>query len=38
MSKDELRNVLMHREDFWILKLGTLQPNGFNEDLNFPLT
>ena len=35
MSKEKIRDTLMHREDFWILKLGTLQPNGFNEGLNF---
>ena len=38
MTKEKIRDVLMHREDFWILKLDTLQPNGFNEDLNYPLT
>ena len=38
MSEEKIRDVLMHREDFWILKLDTLQPNGFNEDINSPLT
>ena len=38
MSKEKIRATLMHREDFWILKLDTLQPNGFNEDLNYPFT
>ena len=38
MTKEKIRDVKMHREDFWILKLDTLQPNGFNEDLNYPLT
>ena len=38
MSKEKIRGVLMHREDFWILKLDTLQPNGVNEDLNYPFT
>ena len=38
MSKEKIRVTLMRREDFWILKLDTLQPNGFNEDLNYPFT
>ena len=38
MTKEKIKDVLMHREYFWILKLDTLQPNGFNEDLNDPLT
>ena len=38
MAKEKIRDVLMHGKDFWILKLDTLQPNGFNEDLNYPLT
>ena len=38
MIKEKIRDVIMHREDFWILKLDTIQPNGFSEDLNYPLT
>ena len=38
MTKENIRDVLMHREDFWILKLDTLQPNVLNEDLNYPFT
>ena len=36
LTKDQMRNLLLHREDFWISKLNTLEPNGFNEKLNFP--
>ena len=36
LTKEQLRNLLLHREDFWITKLDTLQPNGFNDKLNFP--
>ena len=35
-SKENLTNLLMRREDFWIKTLGTLQPKGFNTALNFP--
>ena len=35
-SKDRTRDLLLHREDFWIKKLNTMQPYGFNENLNFP--
>ena len=38
LTKDQMRNLLLHREDFWISKLNTLEPNGFNEKLNFPDT
>ena len=38
LTKDQMRNLLLHREDFWISKLKTLEPNGFNEKLNFPRT
>ena len=38
MTKEQTRNLLLHREDFWITKLNTLEPNGFNEKLNFPDT
>ena len=29
-----MRKILEQREDFWILKLKTLQPDGFNMELN----
>ena len=35
-EKREKRMILEHREDFWILKLRTLQPYGLNYKLNFP--
>ena len=38
LTKERMRDLLKRREDFWIMKLGTLQPNGFNEDLNFAHT
>ena len=36
LTKEQMRDLLLRREDFWILKLGTLEPNGFNDKLNFP--
>ena len=36
LTNEQMRNLLLHREDFWILKLGTLHPGGFNDKLNFP--
>ena len=36
MTKEQIRETLLRREDFWIQKLGTLEPNGFNVSLNFP--
>ena len=36
LTKEQMRNLLLRREDFWIQKLGTLEPLGFNEKLNFP--
>ena len=36
MTKEQTRNLLLKREDFWIVKLDTLHPRGFNEKLNFP--
>ena len=35
-SKEEIRNILERREDFWIIKLDSMHPNGFNQSLNFP--
>ena len=29
-----MRSILEEREDFWIKRLKTLQPNGFNQELN----
>jgi hypothetical protein len=36
LSKEQIRNTLLRREDFWITKLKTLEPAGFNDKLNFP--
>ena len=36
MSREKTRETLERREDFWILKLGTLHPDGFNDKMNFP--
>ena len=36
LTSEKIRNLLLHREDFWIRKLGTLHPEGFNDKLNFP--
>ena len=36
LSKEDLTNLLLRREDFWMSRLGTIQPNGFNVGLNFP--
>ena len=36
MDIESKKELLLKREDFWIRKLGTLAPNGFNEELNFP--
>ena len=33
-SLKTMRKILEQREDFWILKLKTLQPDGFNMELN----
>ena len=35
-TREQVRNTLLKREDFWIKKLETLEPNGFNDKLNFP--
>ena len=34
MSKEQLREILKKRENFWILKLNTLHPAGLNQELN----
>ena len=36
MTKEQIRHALLRREDFWVKSLGTLEPLGFNEKLNFP--
>ena len=36
LTKEQMRELLLRREDFWMLKLDTLAPNGFNDKLNFP--
>ena len=36
MTKDQIRQALLRREDFWIKTLGTLEPLGYNDKLNFP--
>ena len=36
LSKEQATQLLLKREDFWMIKLNTLKPNGFNEALNFP--
>ena len=36
MTKEQTRLTLLRREDFWIKQLNTLEPNGFNDRLNFP--
>ena len=36
LSNTEKTRLLKEREDFWIRKLQTLAPNGFNQGLNFP--
>ena len=35
LSNSKIRNLLEHREDFWILKLQTLSPQGLNIPLNY---
>ena len=36
MTKEQVRETLLRREDFWVLKLKTLEPRGFNERLIYP--
>ena len=36
LTKEQIRETLLRREDFWIRKLKTLEPNGFNISLNCP--
>ena len=37
LSQEELTNLLLRREDFWMERLQTIQPHGFNSGLNFPV-
>ena len=36
MTQEEITYNLEKREDFWMIKLNTLQPEGFNIALNHP--
>ena len=36
MSQKDMHRTLEDHEDLWILKLGTLRPNGLNDKLNHP--
>ena len=36
IDKELLKHRLKNREDVWIIKLKTLQPHGFNAELDFP--
>ena len=36
LSKLKIGSLLEHREDFWILKLQILSPEGLNISLNYP--
>ena len=36
IGKELLNYRLKKREEFWIIKLKTLQPHGFNAELNLP--
>ena len=36
LTKEQIRELLLRREDFWISKLETIHPGGFNEQLNYP--
>ena len=33
-SNQEIRDIILQRENFWIRKLKTLKPNGLNQELN----
>ena len=37
MSKSEKQQLLEDREDYWMTRLKTLQPDGFNDHLNSTL-
>ena len=36
MTESEITTNLEKREDFWMKKLNSLTPDGFNQELNFP--
>ena len=36
LPKQQIRSILEHRENFWILRLETLSPKGLNISLNNP--
>ena len=36
MTEEEITTTLERREDFWMMKLNTLKPDGFNQEFNFP--
>ena len=38
LSREEIRSIMEHREDYWVRKLRTLSPNGLNEKLNSAAT
>ena len=38
LSKEEIRSIMEHREDYWVRKLKTLAPNGLNDKLNSATT
>ena len=38
LTKSQLTNLLLKREDFWIIKLDSMSPNGFNDKLNYTYT
>ena len=38
LPKNEIRAIMEHREDYWMLKLKTLSPTGLNDKLNSATT
>ena len=38
LTSAEMTELLHRREDFWIIKLGTMKDNGFNDKLNLTYT
>ena len=33
-SQEQISRIILQRENFWIVKLKTLAPHGFNQELN----
>ena len=33
-SQEQISRIILQRENFWIVKLKTLTPHGFNQELN----